>query len=445
VENVATQNLNMPPKKNKTNNNENFFTDIPKKILLKKLAIPRGISELETNNKLKNILKKNIPFDDSPSFIGGSVKPHYVPSAVKAIVGRSEFFTSYTPYQPEFSQGILQVLFEYQSMIAELTGMDTINISTYDSATALGEAALMSSRITKKKRFVIPTNISWEKKIVLHNYINNQGMEIQEVRYQDDGLVDLSYLNTKDAAGVYIENPNFFGILDTRLDEIREITEDTLLIVGVNPLSLAIMKPPNEYGADIVIGEGQGLGNPLNLGGSLLGIFGCKKSHIRMMPGKIVGATHDKNGKRAYCMTLQTREQHIRREKATSNICSNEALCAVAATVYLALLGGRGLQELAITNMEKAKYLASLLKKYGFSFPFKKQFFNDFVAICPINSKKLNDALLKRKFHGGLILKNWFPELGESILFGVTEMHSIEFINQFVKEIHEIIQTMEKL
>jgi len=270
-------------------------------------------------------------------------------------------------------------------------------------------------------------------------------MEIQEVRYQYDGLVDLSDLNAKDAAGVYIENPNFFGILDTRLDEIRETTEDSLLVVGVNPLSLALMKPPNEYGADIVIGEGQGLGNPLNLGGSLLGIFGCKKSHIRMMPGKIVGATHDKNGKRAYCMTLQTREQHIRREKATSNICSNEALCAVAATVYLALLGARGLQDLAITNMEKAKYLASLLEKYGFSFPFKKQFFNDFVAICPINSQKLNDALLKRKFHGGLILKKWFPELGESILFGVTEMHSIEIINQFVKEIHEIIQTIEKL
>ncbi len=444
MENVATQNLSMPPKKNRLNNIEAFFTDIPKKILLKKFDIPKGISEMETKNKLKHILKKNIPFDEAPSFLGGSVKPHYVPAVVKAIVNRSEFFTSYTPYQPEFSQGILHVLFEYQSMIAELTGMDTINISTYDSATALGEAALMSSRITKKNRFIIPANISWEKKTVLRNYVNNLGMEIQELRYQDDGLVDISELNTKDVAGVYIENPNFFGIFDTRLDEIRETTENTILIVGINPLGLALMRPPNEYGADIIIGEGQGLGNHLNLGGSLLGIFGCKKNHVRMMPGKIVGATHDKNGKRAYCMTLQTREQHIRREKATSNICSNEALCAVGATVYLALLGGLGLQELAITNMERANHLAALLKKYGFSFPFKKQFFNDFVAISPINSKKLNDALLKRKFQGGLILKNWFPELGESFLFGVTEMHSIELINGFAEEIHEILQTIEK-
>lgn len=433
----------MPPKKNRLNNKD-FFTDIPKKILLKKLDLPKGISEIETKNKLKKILNHNIPFDESPSFIGGSIKPHYVPSAVKAILNRSEFFTSYTPYQPEFSQGILHVLFEYQSIIAELTGMDSINISTYDSATALGEAALMSSRITKKNRFIIPVNISWEKKIVLQNYVNNLGMHIQEVKYQDDGLVDLSDLNTKDVAGVYIENPNFFGIFDTRLDEIREVTEDTLLIVGINPFSLALMKPPNEYGADIVIGEGQGLGNHLNLGGSLLGIFGCKKKHVRMMPGKIVGATHDRNGKRAYCMTLQTREQHIRREKATSNICSNEALCAVAATVYLALLGGQGLQKMAITNMERANHLAALLKKYGFSFPFKKQFFNDFVATCPINSKKLNDALLKRQFQGGLILKKWFPELGESILFGVTEMHSIELINVFAKKIHEILQTIGK-
>ncbi len=434
----------MPPKKNRSNNIKDYFTDIPQKILIQKLDIPKGISEMETKNKLKNILKKNIPFDQAPSFLGGSIKPHYIHSAVKAIINRSEFFTSYTPYQPEFSQGILHVLFEYQSMISELTGMDTINISTYDSATALGEAALMSNRITKKNRFIIPTNISWEKKMVLQNYVSNLGMKIQEVRYQDDGLVDISGINTKDVAGVYIENPNFFGIFDNRLDEIREITEGTILIVGINPLSLALMRSPNEYGADIVIGEGQGLGNPLNLGGSLLGIFGCKKTHVRMMPGKIVGVTHDKNGKRGYCMTLQTREQHIRREKATSNICSNEALCAVAATVYLALLGGKGLQELAITNMERANHLAALLKKYGFSFPFKQQFFNDFVAISPIDSKKLNDVLLKRKFQGGLILKKWFPELGESFLFGVTEMHSMEIIKGFAEEIHEIIQTMEK-
>ena len=444
MENVATQNLSMPPNKNRLENIEDFFTDIPKKILLKKLDLPKGISEIETKNKLQNILQQNIPFGKAPSFLGGSVKPHYIPSAVKAILSRSEFFTSYTPYQPEFSQGILHALFEYQSLIAELTGMDAINISTYDSATSLGEAALMSSRITKKNRFIIPTNISWEKKTVLHNYVSNIGMKIQEVRYQDDGLVDLSSLSTKDTAGVYIENPNFFGIFDTRLDEIREITEGTVLVVGINPLSLSLIRPPNEYGADIVIGEGQGLGNHLNLGGSLLGIFGCKKNHVRMMPGKIVGATHDKNGKRSYCMTLQTREQHIRRERATSNICSNEALCAVATTVYLALLGGRGLQELAITNMERANHLAALLKKYDFAFPFKKPFFNDFVAISPINSKKLNDELLKRKFQGGLILKNWFPELSESFLFGVTEMHSLNLIHVFAEEIHKIIQTIGK-
>jgi glycine dehydrogenase subunit 1 len=430
----------MLPEHSRSKKSENFFTDIPQEILLKELDLPKGISEIETKNKLKSILKKNIPFETLPSFIGGSLKPHYIPAVVKSLINRSEFFTSYTPYQPEFSQGILQVLFEYQSMMAELTGMDTINISTYDSATALGEAALMSHRITKKNQFLIPANISWEKKTVLHNYVDNLGIEIKEMKYLDDGLVDISFSNTREISGVYIENPNFFGIFDDRLDQIRETTEDTLLIVGSDPLSLALMKPPREYGADIVIGEGQGLGNNLNFGGSLLGVFGCKKKHVRMMPGKIIGATRDLNGKRAFCMTLQTREQHIRREKATSNICSNEALCAVAATIFLSSLGGQGLQKLAITNMERAKYLANQLARNGFSFPFKKQFFNDFVAASPMDPQELNNALLKRKFHGGLILQDWFPDIGKSFLFGVTEMHSVELIEKFVKEINKIMQ-----
>lgn len=420
---------------------EELFEDIPEEVRRRDFLIPRGKEEMEVEKEVKNILKKNFSFFDTPSFIGGGIKPHYVPAAVQHILSRSEFYTSYTPYQAEASQGILQALFEYQSVICELTGMDAANVSMYDAATSLGEAARMAKRITGKKEFIIPYNISWEKKSVLINYVKYEGMNIKEIRYTNDGRIDINAFHEEigdETSGIYIENPNFFGIIE-KMDELHELKKDALLIVGIDPLSLAILKPPGEYGADIVIGDGW-FGNPMNFGGQRLGIFSCRKEFIRKMPGRIIGATKDADGKRAFCMTLQTREQHIRRGKATSNICSNEALCCIAFLAYTVLLGKDGLKKLAIKNMENARYAQEKLKSLNFSFPFSNGFFNEFVAIPPIDGIYLNKCLLKKGIHGGLLLEKQFPELKNALLYGITEMHTPEIIDRMVKATKEILE-----
>ena len=419
---------------------EELFDDIPKEVR-KDVPLPPAKEEMEVEAEIKNILKKNASFFDMPSFIGGGIKPHYVPAAVQHILSRSEFYTSYTPYQAEASQGILQALFEYQSVICELTGMDAANVSMYDAATSLGEAARMAKRITQKSEFVIPYNISWEKKSVLKNYIKYAGMKIKEAKYADNGRINISELEKQvgnETAGIYVENPNFFGIIE-KLDEMNDLKKEALLIVGIDPLSLAILKPPADYGADIVIGDGW-FGNPMNFGGPRLGIFSCRKEFVRKMPGRIIGATKDAEGKRAFCMTLQTREQHIRRGKATSNICSNEALCCIAFLAYAVLLGRDGLKKLAIKNMQNARYAQKKLASLNFSFPFSNDFFNEFVAIAPINAVQLNKNLLKKGIHGGLLLEKQFPELKNALLYGITEMHTHEIINKMAKATKQILE-----
>ncbi len=419
---------------------EELFDDIPKEVR-KDVPLPPAKEEMEVEAEIKNILKKNASFFDIPSFIGGGIKPHYVPAAVQHILSRSEFYTSYTPYQAEASQGILQALFEYQSVICELTGMDAANVSMYDAATSLGEAARMAKRITQKSEFVIPYNISWEKKSVLKNYIKYAGMKIKEAKYADNGRINISELEKQvgnETAGIYVENPNFFGIIE-KLDEMNDLKKEALLIVGIDPLSLAILKPPADYGADIVIGDGW-FGNPMNFGGPRLGIFSCRKEFVRKMPGRIIGATKDAEGKRAFCMTLQTREQHIRRGKATSNICSNEALCCIAFLAYAVLLGRDGLKKLAIKNMQNARYAQKKLASLNFSFPFSNDFFNEFVAIAPINAVQLNKNLLKKGIHGGLLLEKQFPELKNALLYGITEMHTHEIINKMAKATKQILE-----
>ncbi len=414
-------------------NIDELFEDLPEEIRIDGLNLPEGKGEMEVEMEIRKILEKNKSFFDMPSFLP-IIKPHYIPPAVFEIVGRQEFYTSYTPYQPEASQGILQAMFEYQSVVAELTGMDAANVSMYDSATALGEAALMAYRIKKKKKIVVPRNIFWHKKSVLRNYAKGAGLEIVEVDYGEDGRIKLD-IEMDDVAAVYIENPNFFGIIEDRYDEIAEMKEriDALLIAGVDALSLAVFNPPSFYDADIVIGDGY-LGNPLNFGGPLLGIFACKKEYVRQMPGKIVGATVDKEGRRAFCMTLQTREQHIRRGKATSNICSNQALCCIAFLAYVSIMGRGGLRKVAKKNMENAHYMAEKLQKIGFKMPFSGKFFNEFVVSGKINGGELNKKLLSKGIHGGLPIDE-FIENG--ILFGVTEMHSRSIIDEAVEKIKE--------
>ena len=422
-----------------------LFSDISQKIKIKKLDMPKGLSQQETEQKLRKIADKNISSLGMPCFLGGGIKPHYIPAAVKSIISRSEFYTSYTPYQSEASQGFLQAMFEYQSMIAEITGMDIANASLYDGATALGEAALMCSRINHRRTFVTPKNISWEKKSVLKNYANGSDIKIKEAPYDNKtGKIDLEKLKkfvTKDTAGVYIENPNFFGVFEEDVDEINNLVKKSgsLLVVGVDPMSLGVVRNPGEYGADIVIGEGRAFGNPMAFGGCSLGIFSCREDFLRQIPGRLIGLTNDSDGNRAFCMTFQTREQHIRRGKATSNICTNEGLCALAAVSYLAWLGGVGFEELSRVNFERAQHLADqIVSIKGFIKRFNGVHFNEFVIQCGANVDNVHNYLLKKGIHGGLILSSWYPELKNCMLFGVTELHRDEEIEQLVFALEEV-------
>jgi glycine dehydrogenase subunit 1 len=426
--------------------------------LKKTLNLPDGLSEFEVKKHVETLLSKNKTYADIPIFLGAGCWPHYVPSVVKEIIQRSEFLTSYTPYQAEVSQGILQALFEYQSMICELTAMDVANCSMYDWASALGEAARMASRITKRSEILIPRIIHPERRMTLEVYAEPANIHVKEIKYDGEtGLLDLSDLRDKiseKTAAVYIENPSYLGFIETQVDEISQITHShkALFIVGVDPISLGILKPPGEYGADIVVGEGQPLGNPMNYGGPLLGIFACRDdlNVIRQMPGRIIGLTTTVDGERqGFCMALQTREQHIRREKATSNICSNEALCAVAAAVYLALLGPNGLRELCETIMYKANYAIRLLSKIeGLKVPvFKAPHFKEFTVNFDdtgLKVEEVHEALLNKGVHGGKNVSREFPELGETALYCVTEVHNEAEIRLLAEALDEIFSSARR-
>jgi glycine dehydrogenase subunit 1 len=423
---------------------DDLFSDIPQEIKVESLRLPQGNSQQVVEDNMRMLAQQNKSFCEMPYFIGGGFKPHYIPAAVKSIISRSEYYTAYTPYQPETSQGFLQAIFEYQSMIAELTGMEVSNASLYDGATALGEAALMCSRINKKKTFVISENISWEKKSILRNYTKGAGIRVKEVSYDNKtGRIDLGEFKKTidtDTAGFYLENPNFFGVFEDAVEEIHTILQknQSLFVVGVDPISLGICKSPGEYGADIVIGEGKSLGNPLDFGGSTLGIFACKNEFLRQIPGRIIGMTKDHQGKRAFCMTMQTREQHIRREKATSNICTNEGLCMLAAVTYLSWLGGKGLFELSTTNFKQGQKLREkIIAIPGFSKIFSGVHFNEFVIRCP-DAIKVNRHLLQHGMQGGLLLQQWYPKLANCMLFGITELHSDESIERLVSLLKEV-------
>ena len=327
---------------------------------------------MKLERHVEALLSKNKSCNTMPIFLGAGCWPHYVPAVVQEIVSRSEFLTSYTPYQPEVSQGMLQALFEYQSMMCELTSMEVSNCSMYDWASALGEAARMATRVKGRNEILVPRIIHPERAATLQVYAEPAGITVKQVGYNsENGQLDLDELKNKisdKTAAVYVENPSYLGYIESQVDEIGEEahSHDSLFIVGVDPTSLGILKPPGEYDADIVVGEAQPLGNGMNFGGPLLGIMACRDdmSLIRQMPGRIIGLTTTQDSSRqGFCMALQTREQHIRREKATSNICTNEALCAVASAVYMALLGPEGFRQLGETIMYKANYAMQLLSK----------------------------------------------------------------------------------
>jgi glycine dehydrogenase subunit 1 len=409
---------------------DDLFSDVPKSVLIDELDLPPSMPEQEVAAEVEGLLSDNVTTQEFISFLGGGMYDHYVPATVASLAGRSEFATSYTPYQPETSQGMLHAMFEYQSMVCALTGMDVSNISMYDGPTAMAEAALMAMRVTRKDKLVVPRSMSPAKHSVLWNYTYGAGLRIEEIDFdKETGQVDREALvEAVDdrTAGVYFENPNYFGCVEEALVDIRDDLGDALMIVGVNPVSLGIMRPPGDYGADIVVGDGQGLGNPLNYGGPTLGIFAVNKRHVRQMPGRIIGLTKDVEGNRAFHMALQTREQHIRRSKATSNICTNENLNALAFAIHLATVGRGGLVRMAQSSSKRAHDLARAIDALdGFTAPaFKSSFFNEFVVRTEHDVGELTTAMLMEDIFLGVPLVEDFPDLGETFMMATTERHT---------------------
>ena len=428
---------------------DDLYTDIPPEARLSRpLRIPGPMSELEIVRMIKGCLSSDKSALDMPMFLGAGVWPHQIPAPVDEIVSRGEFLTAYTPYQPEVSQGLLQALFEYQSLICELMEMDVANSSMYDWATSLGEAARMAFRITHRRRFVIPRFIHPERRRVLEVMAEPAGIIVEEAPQDlETGGIMLGELEelAEEASGVYVEVPSYLGFLELKMDEISEIahSKGALTVIGVDPTVLGLVKPPGAFDADIAIGEGQPFGLGMNYGGPLLGLFACKQEYVRQMPGRIIGATETRSGRRAFCMALQTREQHIRREKATSNICTNNALCAISAAVYLSLLGPSGIKELSEIILAKTNYaIASLrgiegLRTPLFDAPHFKEFTVNFDGIG-LRAAQVNRELLEKGVHGGRDLSGEFPELGESMLLCTTEIHSKSEIDMLVDAIGSV-------
>jgi glycine dehydrogenase subunit 1 len=427
---------------------DDLFNDIPEELRLrKKLDMQEGINQIEVEKYLEELLNKNKTTPEYISFLGGGIRLHYIPAVVDTIISRGEFYTSYTPYQPEINQGMLQALFEYQSLICDLTGMDIANSSMYDWSTALGEAVRMAYRILKRKKVLVSKAAGPERVDVLETYCGGSEIEIEIERVDfnnSTGQTDFELIEKNldnNTAAVYVENPNFFGVIEEQINEISEIThkKGALLIVGVDPLSLGLLKSPGQYGADIVIGEGQPLGLDQNYGGPLLGIFAIRddKALLRQMPGRIIGMTTTKEGnERGFSMVLQTREQHIRRESATSNICTNEALLAVAAASYLSLLGSDGLKELSEKILANSHYVAELLSEIeNIKSPyFNSAFFGEFVIeIKNKNAIDLVNELLNYKIFGGLPLQRYYSNLENTILISVSEIHQIDDFQKFAE------------
>jgi glycine dehydrogenase subunit 1 len=422
---------------------EDLFADIPAAVRIPKLDLPDGLPEDLVVARVTSMLAANRTVVDMPTFLGGGLYDHFVPASVRAVTGRSEFYTSYTPYQPEISQGLLQALWEYQSLVCELTGMDAANTSMYDGSTALGEAARMASRLRPGRTFLVPRALRHNRRAVLANYVLGTGIVVREVDFdRTTGMLDLGKLRealSPDVCGVYVENPNFFGRFEEQLDEIRSST-DAIFVVGVNPIAQAVVRPPGDFDADIVIGEGQPLGTQMNFGGPLLGLFACRQEHIRKMPGRVIGLTGDASGHRAFCMTLQTREQHIRREKAMSNICTNESLLAVAAAAYLSILGANGLRRVAAENIRRARDLATAIDKIpGFTAPiFRGPHFNEFVVRREGGYAAVHRHLLEKGLHGGMPLTRQLPELSDAALFATTGRHTPEALALLLKALEAI-------
>ncbi len=422
---------------------DELFSTIPKDIMLKReLNVPFPMTELELIQLFEKITQKN-NYQNYLSFLGAGAYSHVIPYIVDYLSSRGEFISPYTPYQPEVSQGTLQVIFEFQTLICQLTGMDIANASLYDGASAAAEAVLMAHRLKGKSKVIIAKTLHPHYRRVIQTYVKNLGVEIEEIKYSETGEFDLKDLRKKlddKTAAVVFQSPNFMGIIENlkKISDLAHSVQALSIVVVTEPVSLGILEAPGKLGADIVAGEGQSFGLPLSFGGPYLGFMACCKEYIRQFPGRIAGQTKDVDGKRGFVLTLSTREQHIRRERATSNICTNQAWCALRATIFLETLGREGLKELAWQNIQKANYALeklSLIK--GIKRKFKGYFFNEFVLEFSGSFEKISGFLRKKGIVGGLNLGEYYPELKKCALVCVTEMHKREEIDKLAAILKE--------
>ncbi|MDQ0156411.1 aminomethyl-transferring glycine dehydrogenase subunit GcvPA [Robertmurraya andreesenii] len=418
---------------------QDLFNDIPESVQFKgEYKIKEAKSETALMKELSQLAAKNADLKANASFLGAGVYDHYMPIIVDHVLSRSEFYTAYTPYQPEISQGELQAIFEFQTMICELTGMAVANSSMYDGGTALAEAAMLSAGQTRRKKVLISSAVHPESKEVVKTYAKGQYIEVIEVPHKD-GVTDLDALQElmgDDVAAVMVQYPNFFGRVEA-LKELEEIihAKKAMFVVSSNPLSLGALTPPGKFGADIVVGDAQPFGIPTAFGGPHCGYFAVTEKLMRKVPGRLVGQTTDEEGRRGFVLTLQAREQHIRRDKATSNICSNQALNALAASVAMTALGRKGVKDMAVQNIQKAHYAKKVMKDNGLELVFEGPSFNEFVVKLSKPVKEVNVALLQKGIIGGYDLGRDYPELANHMLVAVTELRTKEEIDTFAKEL----------
>ncbi|MCH9021559.1 MAG: aminomethyl-transferring glycine dehydrogenase subunit GcvPA [Planctomycetes bacterium] len=421
---------------------EDLFSDIPPQLRCDQYDLPDGLSEMAVRRQLEEMARKNKAH--LTCFLGGGFYDHFIPSAVSALAGRSEFSTSYTPYQPELSQGTLQAIYEFQSSICRLTEMEASNASLYDGGTALYEAMMMALRVTRRNKIIIDESVNPIYRVMIRSYTRNLNIELEEIP-SADGLSGREAIAAKldeKTAGVIVQNPNFFGCVDDFSDLAEAAhAKGALLIVSTYPVSLGLLKTPGAMGADIVTGEGQSLGLPMSFGGPYVGYMATRERYMRKMPGRIAGETTDRQGRRGYVLTLQTREQHIRRAQATSNICTNQALCALRSLIYMSLLGKEGLREVAQLCADKAAYayerLCAIPNVKG-RFP-QRSFFNEFVIDLPSKAADVIGRLIEKGIAAGFPLSRYYDQMENSMLIAVTEKRTKEEIDQLAGGLEAVL------
>jgi glycine dehydrogenase subunit 1 len=422
---------------------DELLASIPEELRKFEMKLPPGMVESDVKSLLTGMARQNTPVTQYDSYLGAGAYEHFIPSVVGHLAGRSEFYTAYTPYQAEASQGSLQAMFEYQTAICELTGMEISNASLYDAGSAVAEAAIASLRVARNGRnIVVSKAVHPEHRRILNTYMKGMGIEVREVAF-NGGLTNMNALDTAitdETAGVIMQSPNFFGCIED-MEAASAIThkKGASFVAVVNPITLGILIPPGEYNADIAVGDGQPLGIPLSYGGPYLGFFACNDKILRKIPGRLIGLAKDRNGRRGFVMTLQAREQHIRRDKATSNICTNQALMAIRALIFLCCLGKEGIREVGEINVRNSHYASEKISSlHNLKNKYNAPFFNEFVVQSEMPIEELNERLLENNIFGGVPLGWWYPEMKDCMLMCVTEMKTKEKIDRFIKIMEEI-------